>query len=205
VDHTAQLALLKALRRLPGVRHVFVASGLRCDLVMADRRAGGTFIDTLAGRHVSGQLKIAPEHSEPDILTRMGKPGIAYLAPFRNRFMKASRAAGKRQYLTYYFIAAHPGTRLDHMQCLKHYARQALKLSPEQVQIFTPTPSTWSSLMYWTGRDPFRHDKLFVEKDPARKQRQKEILLPRHGIRKTVSRPRPRRPSPTARRGPRRR
>jgi uncharacterized radical SAM protein YgiQ len=191
VDHAPQLSLLKALRQLPGMRHVFVASGLRCDLVAADHRSGAAYIDALADQHVSGQLKIAPEHSEQDVLQRMGKPGIESLKPFRERFLEASRAAGKRQYLTYYFIAAYPGTTLEHMRRLKTYTRRELKLAPEQVQIFTPTPSTYASLMYWTGRDPFRREKIFVERDPARKQRQKEELLARRSASRGFSRARP--------------
>ncbi len=190
VNHTRQLALLNALRRLPGMRRVFVASGLRCDLVMADQRAGEAYVDALAGRHVSGQLKIAPEHTEPDVLERMGKSGRDLL-PFRKRFLQASRAAGKRQYLTYYFIAAYPGTTAGHMQKLRSFCRTHLKIAPEQVQIFTPTPSTFATLMYWTEKDPFSRRKLFVEKDPVKKQRQKNQLLPRHAVRpgKISSRP----------------
>ena len=187
VDHARQRNLLKALRRLPGMRKVFVASGLRCDLVMADRQSGKAYVDALAGRHVSGQLKIAPEHTEPEVLARMGKPG-GDLLPFRERFLQASRKAGKRQFLTYYFIAAHPGTTAAHMRKLKSFCRDQLHLAPEQVQIFTPTPSTYSTLMYWTGRDPFRREKLFVEKAPREKQRQKALLLPRRSARDGVKR-----------------
>ena len=190
VNHARQLALLKALRRLPGMRRVFVASGLRCDLVMADQRAGKAYVETLAGKHVSGQLKIAPEHTEPDVLERMGKSGRDLL-PFRKRFLQASRAAGKRQYLTYYFIAAYPGTTSAHMQKLKSFCRTHLKIAPEQVQIFTPTPSTYATLMYWTEKDPFTRRKLWVEKDPVRKQRQKNQLLPRHAVRPGKTSPRP--------------
>ena len=182
VDHARQLALLNAMRRLPGMRRVFVASGLRCDLVMADHRSGQAYIDALAGRHVSGQLKIAPEHTEPEVLKRMGKPGNNLL-PFRERFLRASRRAGKHQFLTYYFIAAHPGSTTGHMKKLKSFCRAQLKIAPEQVQIYTPTPSTYSTLLYWTGRDPFSQQEIFVEKDPVKKQRQKAQLLPRRSVR----------------------
>ena len=194
VDHARQLTLLKALRRLPGMRKVFVASGLRCDLVMTDRRSGSAYIDTLAAAHVSGQLKIAPEHTEPEVLKRMGKPG-GDLLPFRHRFLQASRAAGKNQYLTYYFIAAHPGTTLEHMKRLKSFCRARLKITPEQVQIFTPTPSTYSTLMYWTDRDPFSRRKIFVEKDATAKQRQKTHLRPLASARTGKKRPPSRRGS----------
>ncbi len=176
VDHSPQVALLEALRRLPRIRKVFVASGLRYDLVMADHRCRRAYIDALAQWHVSGQLKIAPEHSEPEVLARMGKSGIEDLMPFRTHFLRASRGAGKDQYLTYYFMAAHPGTISDQMQRLGVFCRGRLKIAPEQVQIFTPTPSTYSTLMYWTGRDPFSGEKIFVEKNPRQKQRQKNAL-----------------------------
>jgi uncharacterized radical SAM protein YgiQ len=182
VNHARQMALLTALRRLPGMRRVFVASGLRCDLAMADRRAGQAYVDALAGAHVSGQLKIAPEHTAPEVLALMGKSGRDLL-PFRKRFLQASRAAGKRQYLTYYFMAAYPGTTDEHMRQLKSFCRTRLKIAPEQVQIFTPTPSTFAALMYWTEKDPFSHRRLFVEKDPVRKQSQKNQLLPRQNVR----------------------
>ena len=197
VDHSRQVALLEALRRLPRVRKVFVASGLRYDLVMADRRSGRSYLDAVARRHVSGQLKIAPEHSDPEVLARMGKSGIEDLIAFRAHFQRASRTAGKDQYLTYYFIAAHPGTRSKHMQHLKTFCREQLKLSPQQVQIFTPTPSTYSTLMYWTGRDPFSGEKIFVEKEPRQKQRQKNTLVAARGDRK-----RPRRFHRTGKRRP---
>ncbi len=189
VDHARQLDLLKALRRLPGMRKVFVASGLRCDLVMADRQSGRAYVDALAERHVSGQLKIAPEHTEPEVLAQMGKPG-GDLLPFRKHFLQASRKVGKRQFLTYYFIAAHPGTTAAHMKKLKSFCRSQLRIAPEQVQIFTPTPSTYSTLMYWTGRDPFKREKLFIEKAPRAKQHQKTLLLPRRSARSGLKRSR---------------
>jgi radical SAM superfamily enzyme YgiQ (UPF0313 family) len=98
------------------------------------------------------------------------------LLKFRNIFFKLTKKAGKKQFLTYYFIAAHPGCTENDMQALKRFAGRHLKIRPEQVQIFTPTPSTYSSLMYYTERDPFTGEELFVEKDPAKKQRQKRIL-----------------------------
>ena len=189
VDHARQLDLLKALRRLPGMRKVFVASGLRCDLVMADRQSGRAYVDALAERHVSGQLKIAPEHTEPEVLAQMGKPG-GDLLPFRKHFLQASRKVGKRQFLTYYFIAAHPGTTAAHMKKLKSFCRSQLRIAPEQVQIFTPSPSTYSTLMYWTGRDPFKREKLFIEKAPRAKQHQKTLLLPRRSARSGLKRSR---------------
>ena len=175
-DHGAQLGLLRKLRAIPGVKHVFVASGIRPDLVAADRRNGCEYVTTLAKHHVSGQLKLAPEHVVDHVLAAMGKPGVKSLLAFKDRFDAASRAAGKPQFLTYYFIAAHPGCTESDMRELKAFALKHLKLSPEQVQIFTPTPLTAATAMYYTGRDPATGQKIFVERGLGGKQRQKDVL-----------------------------
>ena len=106
----------------------------------------------------------------------MGKPPVDDLLEFRRRFLDASRRAGKNQFLTYYMIAAHPGCEDKDMRLAKRFTSEELQLNPEQVQIFTPLPSSWSSVMYWTGVDPFTGRPLFVERDPQRKQAQKDIL-----------------------------
>ena len=178
IRHRCQTALLRKLRALPGVKKVFVASGLRYDLLLADREDGGAYLDELVEHHVSGQLKVAPEHSQRRVLDLMGKPGTDALLQFRDEFQRRSKAKGKKQFLTYYFIAAHPGCTMEDMRQLKDFVRRELKLTPEQAQISTPAPSTWSAAMYHAGLD--RTGKpLFVEKDPRRKQAQKEILVPR--------------------------
>jgi uncharacterized radical SAM protein YgiQ len=176
-DHAPQIALLKKLRALPGVRHVFVASGIRPDLVAADARHGGSYVDELAAHHVSGQLKLAPEHSAPHVLAAMGKPGNESLLDFVERFDAANRRHGRRQFLTYYFIAAHPGCCDADMRALKHFAAHHLRLSPEQVQIFTPTPSTWSTAMYHTGLNPFTGQPVSVTRNLRAKQAQKDMLV----------------------------
>jgi radical SAM superfamily enzyme YgiQ (UPF0313 family) len=127
--------------------------------------------------HTSGQMKIAPEHTQEHVLRQMGKPGKGILLQFRDLFYKLTKAAGKKQFLTYYLIAAHPGCTERDMQALKRFASRHLKINPEQVQIFTPTPSTYSSLMYHTEMDPFTGEKLFVEKELSKKRRQKSILV----------------------------
>lgn len=182
-DHGSQIHLLKQLRALPAVRHVFVASGLRYDLILQDKKHGLDYLKELATYHVSGQMKIAPEHTDPEILKLMGKPQNHYLETFVRKFNDFSQKANKKQFLTYYFIAAHPGCTEKDMQNLKNYARKNLAINPEQVQIYTPTPSTWSSVMYYTGLNPFDYDahtgqykKIPVEKNPGAKDRQKEIL-----------------------------
>lgn len=177
VDHAPQLELLKKIRNIQGVKKVFVSSGIRYDLVLADEQHGYDYLKTVVNHHVSGQMKIAPEHSDPSVLELMGKPGQKALSEFRRLFFELSEKAGKKQYLTYYLIAAHPGCDEKEMHDLKRFTSQKLGINPEQVQIFTPTPSTYSSLMYYTEQDPFTGQPIFVEKDPVRKQRQKDIVI----------------------------
>jgi uncharacterized radical SAM protein YgiQ len=176
VDHAPQIELLKRVRRLKGVKKVFVASGIRYDLLLCDSEHGEAYLREIVEQHVSGQLKVAPEHSESRVLDKMGKPESETLLLFKEKFDRMSRSAGRRQFLTYYMIAAHPGCSEADMHRLKSFASQKLHIAPEQVQIFTPTPSTYSSLMYYTEMDPFTLQPLFVEKDPRRKERQKEII-----------------------------
>jgi uncharacterized radical SAM protein YgiQ len=176
VDQSKHLDLLRRLRSLPGVKKVFVASGIRYDLIFDDEEHGDAYLQELVAHHVSGQMKVAPEHTEPRVLQAMGKPGPESLLKFRERFYEATERAGKPQFLTYYLIAAHPGCTERDMRELRQFAVEKLKIHPEQVQIFTPTPSTYSSLMYYTERDPFTGKRLFVEKDQGRKQRQKRTV-----------------------------
>ncbi|HRR33713.1 MAG TPA: YgiQ family radical SAM protein [Kiritimatiellia bacterium] len=178
-DHSAQIALLKRLRHLPGVRKVFVASGIRPDLIAADPRHGAAYIDELVAYHVSGQIKLAPEHADERVLRAMGKPGTETLLDFVKQFKAANARHRLKQFLTYYFIVAHPGCGDDDMRALKQFVEQHLHLSPEQVQIFTPTPSTWSTVMYYTGLDPFTGQPIPVTRGLRAKQAQKDILTPR--------------------------
>ena len=173
VDHRPQTALLRRLRALPGVRKAF---GLRHDLVLADTAHGQAYLDELVAHHVSGQLKLAPEHSEEPVLRLMGKPGVEKLLAFRARFEAANARHGLKQFLTYYFIAAHPGCTEEQMRRARQFATRELGLTPEQVQVFTPTPSTWSTAMYWTERDPATGAAIFVEKGLRGKQAQKDAL-----------------------------
>jgi len=187
-DHSKQVELLQRIRQLPGVKKVFVSSGIRYDMVLADRDHGQEYLKEIVGHHVSGQLKIAPEHSQPAVLEKMGKSGPRDLIEFKSSFDKLSAAAGKRQFLTYYLIAAHPGCTEADMHQLKKFASQELKISPEQVQIFTPLPSTYSALMYYTGLDPFTRQPIFVEKDLRRKQHQKDLVVGKESGKKIKSR-----------------
>ena len=175
-DHSHQIELLKQIRNVPGVKKVFIGSGVRYDLVFGDKGKGMAFLKTVVENHVSGQMKIAPEHTETKILKLMGKPNSNSLMKFKEQFDRLSRKTGKKQFLTYYLIAAHPGCTLDDMKKLKNFCSTVLNILPEQTQIFTPTPSTFSTLMYYTGLDPFSDTPVFVEKEHSAKERQKTIL-----------------------------
>jgi len=177
VDHSKQVDLLKQIRQIDGVKKVFVASGIRYDMVLEDKIHGKWYLKEVVQHHVSGQMKVAPEHTEDSVLGYMGKPGKASLVDFKELFDRTTEEAGKQQFLTYYFIAAHPGCSERDMQNLKSFTSQKLKIHPEQVQIFTPTPSTYSSLMYYTEMDPFTRRPIHVEKEAHKKERQKNILV----------------------------
>ncbi len=176
VDHSQHLELLRRLRKVPGVRKVFVSSGMRHDMVLADEEHGDAYLEEVVAHHVSGQMKVAPEHTEAHVLEAMGKPGPDTLLAFRERFRQATEEAGLPQFLTYYIIAAHPGCTTGDMQRLREFAASELGVLPEQVQIFTPTPSTYATLMYHTETNPFTGDPIFVEKSFKGKRRQKRIL-----------------------------
>ncbi|MEW5744225.1 MAG: YgiQ family radical SAM protein [Nitrospirota bacterium] len=177
VNHARQRELLRQLRAVPGIKHLFIASGIRYDMIMEDSVCGAAYLRDLVEHHVSGQLKIAPEHTEDAVLKKMGKPGKEYLLAFKDAFDTLNRKLGKKQFLTYYLIAAHPGCDARDMERLRAFTSRELKITPEQVQIFTPLPSTWSALMYYTGADPFTGERIFVEKDMKKKERQKERVV----------------------------
>jgi uncharacterized radical SAM protein YgiQ len=155
---------------------VFVGSGIRYDMVLADKQHGIEYLGEVVQHHTSGQMKIAPEHADSKILYLMGKPAVKSLTQFKTTFEKLTREAGKKQFLTYYFIAAYPGSSDREMKKLHDFTTKELHLNPEQVQVFTPTPSTYASVMYYTEEDPFTGQPLFVEKNLTRKQKQKDII-----------------------------
>ncbi|MCE5207801.1 MAG: YgiQ family radical SAM protein [Chloroflexi bacterium] len=175
VDHGPLLKLMQRLERIPGIKKVQVSSGVRYDLLQADPK-GDEYLAEVVEKHVSGQMKVAPEHTEEHVLKLMGKPGTQSLLRFKADFERLTRKAGKEQYLTYYLIAAHPGCTMKDMQNVHRFTRERLKLTPEQVQVFTPSPSTYSTLMYYTEKDPFTGEKLFVEKGLKGKESQKVIV-----------------------------
>lgn len=179
VDHQPQIDLLDNLRKIPDVKKVFVSSGIRYDMILDDAQTGETYLEEVVTHHVSGQMKVAPEHTEDKVLHLMGKTGKQDLKDFKAMFDRLNKKAGKKQFLTYYLIAAHPGCSMRDMNAARSFANAALNLTPEQVQIFTPTPSTWSSLMYYTEIDPWTGQSIFVEKDFRAKEKQKRILVER--------------------------
>ena len=177
IDHSRQIELLRRIKSIPSVKKVFVNSGIRYDMIMFDKAHGKEYLDELVTDHISGQMKVAPEHISQNVLSIMGKPGPNVLLDFKDLFDDLNRAHNKKQFLTYYFMAAHPGCRQGDMVELSSFAREELHTNPEQIQIFTPTPSTVSTMMYYTGRDYSGHNRVFCEHNPVKKQRQKDAVL----------------------------
>lgn len=177
VDHSRHLKLLKDIRQISGVKKAFVASGIRYDVITEDKKHGYEYLKELVNHHISGQMKVAPEHTSDRVLKLMGKPGKQSLVDFKKLYDKLNKEAGKNQFLTYYLIAAHPGCEEKDMHELKNFTTYELKMNPEQAQVFTPTPSTYSSVMYYTELDPVSRKKIFVEKDTLRKEKQKNIII----------------------------
>ncbi|MCP4160717.1 MAG: YgiQ family radical SAM protein [Deltaproteobacteria bacterium] len=174
-DHSKQISLIKKMEKIKGVKRVFIASGIRYDLILKDGISGDKYLKKIVSDNISGQMKIAPEHTEKNILKMMGKPDQDEIVKFKKMFDKHSKDIGKKQFLTYYLIAAHPGCREKDMSNLKNFMNKELKINPEQVQVFTPTPSTYSTHMYYTGKD-MSGNNIFVERDIKRKEKQKNII-----------------------------
>ncbi len=172
-DHSDYIQLLRELRAIPGVKKVFVRSGLRYDYIMADKSTA--FLDELVRHHVSGQLKVAPEHVSPGVLARMGKPSRQTYDRFCKAFYEATRRAGKEQYLVPYLISSHPGSTMRDAVALAVYLKEN-RIRPEQVQDFYPTPGTASTTMFYTGLDPWTMEKVFVPTDPTEKRLQRALL-----------------------------
>ncbi len=176
-DHSTQIKMLRKIRAIKGIKKAFIASGIRYDLISDDKLNGYTYLKEIVNNHISGQMKVAPEHIDDEVLAYMKKPGKQSLVDFKRLFDKLNKESGKKQFLTYYLIAAHPGCTEQNMYNLKDFATNVLKMSPEQAQIFTPTPSTYSTLMYYTELDPITRKPLFVEKDMHKKGKQKDIII----------------------------
>lgn len=175
-DHSRVTNMMKQVREIPGIRKAFVASGVRYDLITEDKKYGYSYLKEMVQHHISGQMKVAPEHTEQHVLDLMGKPGKQTLIDFKKLYDKLNKEMGKKQYMTYYLIAAHPGCTEKDMHALKDFTTNELKINPEQAQVFIPTPGTYSAVIYYTELDPVTRKKVFVEKDIKRKEKQKAIV-----------------------------
>ena len=175
VDHSDYVQLLRELRSLPGVKKVFVRSGIRFDYVLADPDPNQTFLRELCEHHVSGQLKVAPEHVSDAVLSVMGKPSRAVYDRFVGEYRAMNRELGRDQYLVPYLMSSHPGSTLREAVELAEYVRD-MGYMPEQVQDFYPTPSTMSTCMYYTGVDPRTMKPVYVPKTAHEKALQRALI-----------------------------
>jgi uncharacterized radical SAM protein YgiQ len=171
-DHTPLIELLRAVRQAPGIKRAFIASGVRYDL--AERSP--EFIRELATHHTGGQLSVAPEHTNPDVLRHMKKPGVESYERFAQSFCKESERAGKDQYLVPYFITGHPGSTLaDTIELAQYLKKNGMK--PRQIQDFIPTPMAVATTMYFTGINPLTGESVPVARDLREKRRMKALIL----------------------------
>ncbi|MBO5933922.1 MAG: YgiQ family radical SAM protein [Clostridia bacterium] len=172
-DQSEYLDILRTVRELPKVKKVFVRSGIRFDYMLEDKNEA--FFKELVKYHVSGQLKVAPEHCSASVLDKMGKPHIETYIRFVNRYFELSRSAGKEQYIVPYLMSSHPGSTLNDAIDLALFIKQQ-KLHPEQVQDFYPTPGTISTAMFYTELDPYTLEKVFVAKNSHDKAMQRALI-----------------------------
>ena len=173
VDHSDYLKILRRVRELPGVKKVFIRSGIRFDYLMAD--PDDTFFKELVEYHVSGQLKVAPEHVSDQVLRVMGKPPHAVYQQFVEKYKRINEQEGMRQYVVPYLMSSHPGCTMEEAVTLAEYLRDS-NHEPEQVQDFYPTPSTLSTVMYYTGLDPRTMQPVYVPKNPHEKAMQRALM-----------------------------
>ena len=172
-DHSDYVALLRKLRKIPGVKKVFVRSGIRFDYLLADSK--DTFFRELVQYHISGQLKVAPEHVSDAVLCRMGKPRNAVYNRFVDKYFALNKQYNMNQFLVPYLMSSHPGSTMKEAVELAEYIRD-MGYNPEQVQDFDPTPSTLSTVMYYTGLDPRTMEKVYVPTDPHEKAMQRALI-----------------------------
>ncbi|MBR7133877.1 MAG: YgiQ family radical SAM protein [Clostridia bacterium] len=173
VSHSDYLKLLRELRALPGIKKVFIRSGIRFDYLSADEDE--EFFKELVKHHISGQLKVAPEHCSDNVLKYMGKPPFKVYSRFEKRFYELTKSEGKRQYLVPYLMSSHPGSTLKDAIELSLFLKRN-NLRPEQVQDFYPTPGTVSTCMFYTGLDPYTMQKVYVPRTPEEKAQQRALL-----------------------------
>ena len=172
-DHADYVSLLRKLRKLPGVKKVFVRSGVRFDYLLADKK--DTFFKELVQHHISGQLKVAPEHVSDVVLSYMGKPKNGVYNRFVEKYFALNQQYGMKQFLVPYLMSSHPGSTMQEAVKLAEYIRD-MGYNPEQVQDFYPTPSTLSTVMYYTGLDPRTMEKVYVPTDPHEKAMQRALI-----------------------------
>ncbi|OJU17704.1 MAG: YgiQ family radical SAM protein [Clostridiales bacterium 43-6] len=173
VSHREYLGILRSLRSIPKVKKVFVRSGIRFDYLIADR--DDSFFKELIEHHISGQLKVAPEHCSAAVLDKMGKPHIQSYKKFASKFYQLTKTAGKEQYLVPYLMSSHPGSTLKSAVELAVFLKRE-NIRPEQVQDFYPTPGTISTAMYYTGINPYSMEPVYVPKTPEEKASQRALL-----------------------------
>jgi len=179
VSHEEYLDILRSVARIAGVKKVFVRSGLRMDYILADP-GGRSFLEELCQNHISGQLKIAPEHSEGDVLRHMRKSPPELTARFIGMFREINDKIKKNQFIVPYFMSSHPGCGIEEAKALARYMKN-MNLRLEQGQEFTPTPGTISTCMYYTEMDPFSGEHVYVPKDPKERAAQRALLKRRTG------------------------
>jgi len=172
-DHSEYMEVLRAVRNVDGVKKVFIRSGIRYDYLMADKKDG--FLEELCRHHVSGILKVAPEHVSENVLRRMRKPSCSVFDSFSRKYREMNRRLGKKQYMVPYFISSHPGSTLEDAVELALYMKDT-GFIPDQVQDFYPTPGTLATCMYYTEKDPFTGEKIYVAKSHEEKKMQRALM-----------------------------
>ncbi|MDG5853860.1 YgiQ family radical SAM protein [Clostridium beijerinckii] len=173
IDHTEYLSLLKKVRKLPGIKKVFIRSGLRYDYLIHDKN--DAFFKELCEHHISGQLKVAPEHVVPKVLNQMGKPTREVYDKFVNKYFQINKQIDKKQFLVPYLMSSHPGSDLNAAIDLALYIKE-MRYTPEQVQDFYPTPGSLSTTMYYTGFNPITGEKVYIPKTPEEKEMQRALI-----------------------------
>lgn len=175
-DHSEYIELLKQVEQVPKIKKVFIRSGIRYDYLNADKtKSGNEFFKKLVKDHVSGQLKVAPEHCSGNVLRLMGKPDFKVYEKFKDRYFELTKSFGKEQYLVPYLMSSHPGSTLNDAIKLSEFIKR-WNYNPEQVQDFYPTPGTASTVMFYTGLDPFTMKEVYVPKSPEEKRMQRALL-----------------------------
>jgi uncharacterized radical SAM protein YgiQ len=169
--------MLRKAKKIPGIKKIHIASGLRYDLALSDKKAGQEYLRELISHHVGGHLKVAPEHLDDEVLHLMKKPGLKNFDEFVSYFKEVSEEAGKEQYVVPYFISGFPGTTHEKMEKVYDYLKEK-GWNLQQVQAFIPTPMTLATAMYWTGLNPMSMKPLFVAKEWKDRKIQQALLQP---------------------------